>query len=64
MVFYTQGSLAINLDHSKIEYSFSSTRSYVAISSSLRHKQVAGAPNDGSLLNHALKTLLGFQEYF
>lgn len=59
MVFYTQGSLAINL-----EFSFSSTRSYVAISSSLRHKQVAGAPNDGSLLNHALKTLLGFQEYF
>lgn len=63
MVFYTQGSLAINLTL-KLNIHFSSTRSYVAISSSLRHKQVAGAPNDGSLLNHALKTLLGFQEYF
>jgi len=56
IVFCTQGSLASNLTL-KLNIHLFSTRSYVAISSSLRHKQVAGAPNDGFLLNHALKTL-------
>lgn len=61
MVLYTQGPVASNVTL-KLNIHFPLVAIYVAISSSLRYKQVAGAPNDCFLLhvNHALKTRVLF----
>lgn len=60
MVLYTQGPVASNVTL-KLNIHFPLVAIYVAISSSFRYKQVAGAPNDCFLhVNHALKTRVLF----